>query len=71
MVNEAREKIAIDLAKQIKDGKVLVSSIDEILLEKGVRAQSERLKIKNLINGVLTHEAILELNKKETAKNVV
>ncbi|MEM0106939.1 MAG: hypothetical protein QXS03_01780 [Candidatus Micrarchaeaceae archaeon] len=64
MLDEAREQMAINIAKQIRDGKILVSSIDEILLEKGVRTQSERLKIKNLINGILTHEAILELAEK-------
>ncbi|MEM3199662.1 MAG: hypothetical protein QXD11_02890 [Candidatus Micrarchaeaceae archaeon] len=64
MLDEARAQMAMDIAKQVRDGKVLVSSLDEILLSKGVRTQSERLKIKNLINGILTHEAILELNKK-------
>ncbi|MEM3828170.1 MAG: hypothetical protein QXP36_03005 [Conexivisphaerales archaeon] len=64
MIDEAREQMAMSIAKQIDAGKILASSIDEILLEKGVRTQSERLKIKNLINAILTHKAILELSEK-------
>lgn len=55
----AREEIAIQLAKQIKEGKILTASLDEKLLERGIRSISERSKIKSIINGLLTHQAIL------------
>lgn len=58
-LEEAREEIAIKLANQIKNGKILMASVDEKLLEKGIRSISERTKIKNIINGLLTHQAIL------------
>ena len=51
--------MAAEFARQIQEGKILASNLDTLLLEKGVRTQSERLKIKNLINGFLTHQAIL------------
>lgn len=61
LLDEAREQLAIDLAKQINAGKLLASSLDERLLEKGIRSQSEKVKIKGIINGLLTHQAILSL----------
>jgi hypothetical protein len=67
MLDEAREELAVEMAKQIKDGKMLVSQLDEKLLERGIRLVSEKTKIKNVINGLLTHQAILTiLDKKDT-----
>ena len=63
MLDEAREKLAIKIAKQISDGKMLVSSIDEKLLENGVRSLTERTKIKNIINGLLSHKALLAVSE--------
>lgn len=65
LLDDAREKIAINMAGQIKDGKLLYASMDAMLSDKGVKTQSERLKIKNIINGLVTHENILELVKEQ------
>jgi len=72
LLDEARESMAAEFARQIQEGKILASNLDTLLLEKGVRTQSERLRIKNLINGLLTHEAILatiEAEKKSKLEN--
>ena len=65
MLDEARETLAIDLARQIQNGKILFSTVDVILSDKGVKTQSERLKIKNLINGLITHQNILAIIDKK------
>jgi hypothetical protein len=59
MLDEARENIAVELANKIKNGAIIFSQVDEILNEKGIKTQSEKLRLKNLINGFLTHENIL------------
>jgi len=59
LLDEAREKMATEFARQIQEGKILASNLDTLLLEKGIRTQSERRKIKDLISGLLTHQAIL------------
>lgn len=63
-LESAREEIAISFAKQIKDKKILFASLDDRLLERGIRSTTEKAKIKKIVSGLLTHQAILAAAEK-------
>lgn len=59
ILNDAREKIAVELSQKIDSGRLLYSALDQELTTKGIKALSERTRIKNIISGLVTHTNIL------------
>lgn len=60
MLSQAREKMATEYAQKIESGHMLIESLDqELIKERGVTSLAERIRIKNIINGLMTNKNLL------------